>query len=112
MLDPGNQTFTAGRNATLVIAPPAGGTTPRAFVINGLVDATTIAHEWCAHLRRCTGAAEGMGMQAARPDAYTAQRRYASSSDAIPCSFFTGTNSCADVAVVARVARSPCMIAG
>ena len=26
---------------------------------------------------------------------YTAQRLYASSNDAMPCSFFTGTNSCA-----------------
>jgi hypothetical protein len=26
---------------------------------------------------------------------HTAQRLYASSSDAIPCSFFSGTNSCA-----------------
>ena len=35
LLDVGNQAFTSGRNATLVIAPPAGGTTPRAFFVAG-----------------------------------------------------------------------------
>ena len=36
LLDFGNQTFTAGTNATLVIAPPIpGSTTPRAFLVQG-----------------------------------------------------------------------------
>ena len=36
VLDAGNRTFTAGQNATMVIAPPAAGsTTPRAFFVNG-----------------------------------------------------------------------------
>ncbi|HEY9230255.1 MAG TPA: DUF4382 domain-containing protein [Gemmatimonadaceae bacterium] len=36
LLDMGAQTLTAGQNATLVIAPPAAGsTTPRAFIIAG-----------------------------------------------------------------------------
>ena len=36
LLDVGSQTFTAGQNATLVIAPPAAGSTaPRAFLVNG-----------------------------------------------------------------------------
>ena len=35
VLDVGSQSFTAGKNATLVIAPPAGGTAPRAFVVSG-----------------------------------------------------------------------------
>jgi hypothetical protein len=34
LLDLGSQTFTAGQNATLVIAPPAAGsTTLRAFLV-------------------------------------------------------------------------------
>jgi hypothetical protein len=35
LLDVGSVSFLAGRNATLVIAPPAGGSTPRAFLVNG-----------------------------------------------------------------------------
>jgi hypothetical protein len=36
LLDLGSQTLTAGKNATLVIAPPAAGsTTPRAFLVTG-----------------------------------------------------------------------------
>ncbi len=36
LLDAGAQTFTAGQNATLIIAPPAVGTTvPRAFLVSG-----------------------------------------------------------------------------
>jgi hypothetical protein len=36
LLDLGTQTFTAGQNATLIIAPPAtGSTTPRAFLVTG-----------------------------------------------------------------------------
>jgi hypothetical protein len=36
VLDVGNQTFTAGSNVTLVIAPPiAGSATPRAFLVQG-----------------------------------------------------------------------------
>lgn len=36
LLDVGNQTFTTGVNATLVIAPPiAGSTVPRAFLVQG-----------------------------------------------------------------------------
>jgi len=36
VLDFGNQTFTAGTNATLVIAPPVtGSTVPRAFLVQG-----------------------------------------------------------------------------
>ncbi|HVX40681.1 MAG TPA: DUF4382 domain-containing protein [Gemmatimonadaceae bacterium] len=36
LLDLGSQTFTAGQNATLVVAPPAAGSlSPRAFVVTG-----------------------------------------------------------------------------
>jgi len=36
LLDAGNQTFTAGTNATLVIAPPiSGSVSPRAFLVQG-----------------------------------------------------------------------------
>jgi hypothetical protein len=41
LLDIGNQTFTAGTNATLVIAPPiTGSTTPRAFLVQGCSSAS------------------------------------------------------------------------
>ena len=40
LLDLGNQTFTTGTNATLVIAPPiTGSTTPRAFLVQGCATA-------------------------------------------------------------------------
>jgi hypothetical protein len=35
MLDVGTRSFAAGQNATLVIAPPATGSTPRAFYVTG-----------------------------------------------------------------------------
>jgi hypothetical protein len=35
VLDVGNRSFAAGQNATLVIAPPATGSTPRAFYVTG-----------------------------------------------------------------------------
>jgi len=35
LLDMGKQALTAGQNTTLVIAPPASGTTPRAFLVIG-----------------------------------------------------------------------------
>lgn len=35
LLDVGNQTFTAGQNRMLVIAPAVAGTTPRAFFVTG-----------------------------------------------------------------------------
>lgn len=36
LLDMGSQTFAAGQNAMLVVAPPAAGaTTPRAFLVPG-----------------------------------------------------------------------------
>jgi hypothetical protein len=42
LLDIGNQTFTAGTNATLVIAPPiTGSTTPRAFLVQGCAATAT-----------------------------------------------------------------------
>lgn len=35
VLDVGNRSFAVGQNATLVIAPPATGSTPRAFYVTG-----------------------------------------------------------------------------
>jgi hypothetical protein len=35
VLDAGNRSFAVGQNATLVIAPPTTGSTPRAFYVNG-----------------------------------------------------------------------------